>query len=108
MYLACPSIATNNDVRIPKLAPIPITLDTHFQPSDFPLNAAENGASASIYMVTTAPNSKKLSVIFQVICSGIKLIIIDSLIINYHIIREEHGHGSGHEAIENGDNYNRA
>lgn len=48
IYRACPSIATNSDVRIPKLAPIPITLDTHPQPFEFPLNAAENGASGSI------------------------------------------------------------
>jgi len=61
-YLACPSIATNNDVRIPKLAPIPITLETHCQPSDSPLNAAENGASASIYMVATTPDYKNISV----------------------------------------------
>lgn len=48
MYLACPSIATISDVSIPKLAPAPITFDTHFQPLDCPLNAAENGASGSI------------------------------------------------------------
>ena len=47
MYLACPSIATSSDVSIPKLAPAPITFDAHFHPFS-PLNAAENGASASI------------------------------------------------------------
>jgi hypothetical protein len=52
MYRAWPSIATNSDVRIPKLAPAPITFDTHPNPFVFPLNAAENGASASICVVT--------------------------------------------------------
>lgn len=60
MYRACPSIATNSDVRIPKLAPTPITFDTHFQPSDFPLNAPENGASASICVLPATPNHFKL------------------------------------------------
>ena len=57
MYRACPSIATNSDVSIPKLAPTPINLDTHSQPSDLPLNAAENGASTSICVLITAPNN---------------------------------------------------
>jgi hypothetical protein len=51
IYRACPSIDTNKDVRIPKLAPAPITFDTHPNPSLFPLNAAENGASVSICVV---------------------------------------------------------
>jgi hypothetical protein len=46
-YRACPSIATISDVRMPRLAPAPITFDTHPQPSR-PVNAPENGASGSI------------------------------------------------------------
>ena len=42
MYRACPIIATNRDVNMPKLAPPPITFDTHFHLA----NAAANGASA--------------------------------------------------------------
>lgn len=48
MYRAWPSIATNRDVTIPKLAPTPITLDTHFTPDGPSSNAPENGAAASI------------------------------------------------------------
>lgn len=47
MYRAWPNIATNKDVKIPKLAPTPITFDTHLHPSDS-INAPENGASGSI------------------------------------------------------------
>lgn len=47
-YRAWPSIATNNDVSIPKLAPTPITLDTQFHPLCFPINPPENGASGLI------------------------------------------------------------
>lgn len=53
-YLACPSIATISDVRMPRLAPAPITLDTHPHP-ELPLNAPENGASVSI---CTTPKHK--------------------------------------------------
>lgn len=48
MYRAWPSMDTNSDVKIPKLAPTPITLDTHFKPDGPSLKAPENGASASI------------------------------------------------------------
>lgn len=46
-YRACPNIATNSDVSIPKLAPAPITFDTQPQ-SSVPVNAPENGDSMSI------------------------------------------------------------
>ena len=46
-YRACPSMATISEVRMPRLAPAPMTLDTHAHRSR-PLNAPENGASGSI------------------------------------------------------------
>jgi len=46
-YRACPSMATMSEVRMPRLAPAPMTLDTHADRSR-PLNAPENGASGSI------------------------------------------------------------
>lgn len=46
-YLACPSMATMSDVKMPRLAPAPITLDTQPHPS-LPLKAPEKGASVSI------------------------------------------------------------
>nr|ACR35722.1 unknown [Zea mays] len=46
-YRACPSMATMSEVRMPRLAPAPTTLDTHAHRSR-PLNAPENGASGSI------------------------------------------------------------
>lgn len=47
-YRAWPNMETKSDVRIPKLAPTPITLEAQVQPSD-PLNAAENGELTSIW-----------------------------------------------------------
>lgn len=48
IYRAWPSIATNNDVSIPKLAPTPITLDTQLNLFDFFVNAHVNGDSGFI------------------------------------------------------------